>query len=291
MRTIEKQNLTPAQKQLLQGIGAFILARSVPLLDLCDPSNGGSGVLLNLDDRYFVATAAHVIDQAHRFAILTREYNRKCCDFSGKYMDKRHDIGILELDSEPVQFLTELGHCFLNAEHLLNGRYPNPNLPIRVTGFPSQEPMRIANHRQISRSTTISKIAYGSLNYETFALPQSHWPKLALDSRRTQRQHDIFCSWDPNEDGMQFSLLSLTDEPKKHRFGPIALPGMSGGGLWIPFEDNSTGCITAPAALLAGIQTSYPQSGRGRWVRGTRTKTLIQLIERHYPCSIGEVFV
>lgn len=274
---------TIATDQMLQGIAAFILARSVPILDLDDRSNGGSGVLLRLDGRYFVVTAAHVIESDHKYAILTREFNNKYDDIVAKYTDPRHDIGILELNAKSIDRLLELGHSFLETEYLYTDRYPHAKAPIRVSGFPSDKQTRVINRRRIGRKTTVHNIAYGSLSYDTFTLPQSRWPNLSSEFRKCHRLNDIFCSWDPHEDGTRFSLENISDTPQKHRFGPMGLSGMSGGGIWIPFEDNSKGPISTPAGLLAGIQTSYSEGGRKKWLRGTRTKSLIKLIEKHYP--------
>lgn len=284
-------NRTAEQQQLLQGIGAFILARSVPLLDLDDRLNGGSGVLLSFYDRHFVATAAHVIEASHRYAILMREFNKKYADVVSKHIDEINDVGILELDSSSIGQLLQLQHQFLSDEQLFVGRYPTMRMPIRVTGFPSYKEMRPTTRQRISRSTTIHTIGFSSLSYDTFALPRSRWPKLSAESRACRRSDDIFCSWDPHEEGTEFSLLSLSDAPKKKRFGPVTLPGMSGGGIWLPSEDNSNGRISTPIAYLVGIQTSYSEGGRRKWLRGTRTKVLVRLFEKYFPDLIHNVAV
>lgn len=276
------------QRQLLQGIGAFILARSTPILDLDDRRNGGSGFLLSFDDRYFVATAEHVIRNDHQYAILMREPSGRFIDVTAKHTDVQRDVGILQLDAESIDELLRRGHCFLGAEHLYIGRYPHIRLPVRVTGFPSDKETREVKGRRISSTTTIHRIAYGSLNFDTFALPQHRWPRLSPESRKIRRAHDIFCSWDPDDKGTQLNLENLLDEPIMRRFGEMTLSGISGGGIWMPYEDTSNGNIYTPAALLVGVQTSYSEGGRRKWLRGSRTKSLIQLLEKHYPGMVSK---
>ncbi len=272
--------VSTVEQQLQFGIGAFVLARTVPVLDL-DKMTGGTGVLVNLGNHFSVATAKHVIEGHSRYAVLLRDYNHTLTDFVAKHVDPREDVGIFELNPGAIGILLDVGQLFLSKDYIYTGRYPHPQSRICVAGFPGQPEMRVRTSKRMSRNTVLHEIAYRSFSFDTVALSRYEWPTVDFSVRR--KQNALFCSWDPDLDQLtRFSLLDHFEAAKCCHLDNLSLRGMSGGGIWVT-SPKSRGRIATPEARLVGIQSMWPKDGKGKWLRGTRTRALMRLIERHYP--------
>ncbi len=72
------------------------------LIDKTDPSCGGTVVAININDHYFLASAAHVISKDHNYKIVHRNKPELSLleSFLSRKIDTQADVGLLEIPKE-----------------------------------------------------------------------------------------------------------------------------------------------------------------------------------------------
>jgi hypothetical protein len=263
-----------------QGIDQFILRRTVRIHDLTDANGGGTGVTILARNRYFVATAAHVMVTGHEFGVLLRDGTSEFLTaFSQIHLCEHGDIALIEL-AEGQNERMSASHDFVTEDELYKGRYPHRNVPITIVGYPSFVVTQSAPVR-LSPELSAHFVGFGTLNYETNCLTRAEWPVGPDFPTRSARTHDIFCKYRPGHQPAIRRDMQRLDSPElEGAFTKVPLNGMSGGGIWIPYQFNKPSGVTFMGAKLLGIQSSYPRDGKGRWIRGTRIQALKDVIER-----------
>lgn len=106
----------------------------------------GSGILCILDDRFYVVTAAHVLDQCEYGVVLTQLANHG--PLSGTSVvtgrkpgttrdDDRFDIGFVRLTREEVALLGE--DRFFDLDHVIDGPPAEPIDMLIAIGYPARD--------------------------------------------------------------------------------------------------------------------------------------------------------
>lgn len=253
-------------------IDAFIGRRTVKIVNRKDPAAGGTGVTIEWDGRFFLATAAHVMQSIDDLALLLRDDEGTLyADFISSHVDRAADIGIVELDSTTVSALHE--YELVRQEDIYLERYPHRKKPLWVVGYPG---------KLIQRRTTadVTFLDCNRLSYETRALAKCDWPEIHPLDRQIRSSGDLFCTYDPDPSTLQKrSYLELQRAPAKPDIDTLPPHGMSGGGIWFPMSNtNPESRIWHPTAMLVGIQTST--GSKQKWLRGTRACVLLDLLRQ-----------
>ena len=220
----------------------------------------GSGVLLTIDNRYFVATAAHVMKGAtSNTYVVLGDYEVKLV---GKWCSTKPtviDLAVLELSDAPqiaelhqaYQFLT-LDDLFLRQK-TLTGNY-------LLVGYPA----------------TKTKFYGGAVHPKPYFLQAPEATDFDLASKGLQRAAHLVL----NATGL---VVSATN-PDPHKTPD--LEGISGGGVWD--TGNYLRHDPAQEKKLAGIITEEVNSGRGRQrhLLVTRTAVLLEFMRQAFGLSI-----
>jgi hypothetical protein len=277
---------TSVQEFMDHGVDVFIQRRTTRVVDADDVTNAGTGVLIRLRDHFFVATASHVIQRDHNYYIAPSDPNaNEYSDFVAKHLSCIDDVAVLELNPRTIErFLAHSDYQFLERAELFGGRYPNSKAQIQVVGYPGHEPMQAVTHVDVTSKGRVHWVGSKSLSYVTGTLSRREWPSPAALSRKVRRGRDVFCSFDPTiENVAERDLREMPGSIATHKLASLPMTGMSGGGIWLARDLRGKNGLIVPGADLVGIQVSYAKDGRGKWLRGTRTKALIDLIEANYP--------
>ena len=220
----------------------------------------GSGVLLTVEDRHFVATAAHVIKgaTANTYVVLGG-YEMK---LAGRWCSTStivNDLAVLELSDAPqiaelqqaYRFLT-LGDLTMKLESL-TGNY-------LLVGYPA----------------TKTRVYGGGVHPKPYFLQAPEATDFNLASKSLQRAAHLVL----NATGL---VVSATN-PDPHK--TPELEGVSGGGVW----DTCNYLLRDPAQekKLAGIITEEVKSGRGRrrHLLVTRTAVLLEFMRQAFSLGI-----
>ncbi|MEX1138042.1 MAG: hypothetical protein WEF53_01690 [Bacteroidota bacterium] len=240
-----------------------IRSHSVAILN-AETREIGSGVLIGLEGRVFVLSAAHVLEgsidvnlgiipHVTPFTILKR------------WTDSVLDIGYLELKPSEVELrLSEISAIYGVAIRRLQANIPTSKASIALCGFPSANSSE--TERGIEVLLTFIKVAL---------LNPKNWPsvyKEKLDSNR--------------------HFVIRYGEKRGSRFmdgdGKIIQPmkpyGLSGSGVWFFNPDSEQ--TDNPAYALLGIQHTYDSTYEILY--GTFLDDLIQRICDDYGISIPD---
>ncbi|MCX5636459.1 MAG: hypothetical protein NTX52_02040 [Planctomycetota bacterium] len=242
------------------------------LIDQTDPSKGGTVIAINIGDRYFLATAAHVILKGHKFKIVLRnELGVSLDSFSSHYVDTDADVGLLEIKEDDYKYISN--SCASLSSVFTQIQQDKEN-EVAIIGYPGQY---ISAHRkQITKQDILEVQIYNTLSYLSFTLPPERWPSDGLEHNSVAGR-DIFIDFDPDGD-MFMSSPDTVDITSENSLKCPKLFGMSGGGIWL--LESKKGQIWQPDVKLIGIQHSV--SEKGNWIRGSLIKSWLQLVARKY---------
>jgi hypothetical protein len=225
----------------------------------------GSGVCVEIGGKYFVATAAHVIQgctEEDVTTIHTRAPSNQKTHIvsigSNGGGDDVVDVGYLEIDP---QYAKSMGKEFVDLGRLESGCSELPNDLAVVYGYPAE-----LTDIELFKE---KGIAVQPIGYVTPTKTHSDVAK-QLDYSPIQ-QNDIYLEYP--EDG---NILTNGKAVKKM---PEA-PGMSGGGIWST-NVNYAGIWVADMCKLIAIQRSWNPCVR--YLRGTQIQHWLQLIKANFP--------
>ena len=247
---------------------------TVRINDLTDRSNGGSGVALRVANRFFIATAEHILLKGHRFELVPRGSEKAIHNFCAYHRDVANDVGILEISSKDAkshyaQFIN-LDQVYLTAPH-------SKALPTLVVGFPGElisERAKIA----LSKTAVIKMMDQRSFTYGGFTQASKEWPETLIDTYQLCKSRDVLIEYAPPN--TMISQGSSTSQGKSITFErpSPALEGMSGCGIW--FARVKAKGVWRPDVSLIGIQVGLI---RKTWIHGIRIEKVVRLIQKHYP--------
>lgn len=253
-----------------RALHAHIRKRTVRLLDFTDKSEGGSGVTVQLEHRFFVATAAHVIPRDHEICIL--DGTDQIATFENWELDKENGVGFLELSSDTAnaidrEFSTRILLHLEQMEHWAT----------TLIGYPGQN---IETQELVRDQTLYRKHSFHTLTLVSELIPTSDWPKSGDFRRRPpQGAADVFVRFDPHGQLFEQDFTDLDQSESPKQSGDVLLAGMSGCGIWLDQYHDDAG-IWRPEPALFAIQTGA--NARQQWARGTQVRLWLQLIVQPY---------
>ena len=236
----------------------------------------GTAIAVSLGQRFFFATAKHLINNSHDLAILA-EYPRtpaESSDFAAKHCDEQLDVGLLELDSNAADRFD-----FAEGTRLLAEIDAEQELPTMVTGFPGQFVHSVET--QIANSVDLQVHRCDALTFRSVVLPESQWPDNGVLCEPLTRGRDILVDYKPEPRVKHLPPgVSTIDVPPVdcHELDPR---GMSGGGIWLANMEETSGRFRFPNVRLIGIQTGwYVENG---WLKGHRIGRWLSMVHGAYP--------
>jgi hypothetical protein len=229
------------------------------------PHPHGSGVLVQIDDHYFVFTAAHVIENAdetigvgfleNNFRTLggTKLFNKT----SDRKTDKQ-DIGIIHLDDPTVQYLKTL-YKFIGKEELGINQDPIFNPQYVAVGYP------VTKSKYNAYKNALHSVPF---NYITF--PVDPQKPIKVDFNAVTQ---LVIHYDKNAArNYQSGLRQKGPDPY----------GMSGCGFWhLPVSGFVSG--TEEKKLVA-ILTDWP-NGKNCWM-GAKIDLFTEIVRQTYDLDI-----
>ena len=245
--------------------------RTVRLLDLTAKDKGGSGVLIRLFDRCFVATAAHVVPEGHDIQILVGEADQlNVATFNNRFRDDDADVAALEI---PADSTGQLLRDFTEADQIAaKGVDQTENWCATLIGYPGQ---LIESTDQVSGDTLFRTHSFRTLALVTTTLRIQDWPNSnSLERPPAEVDRDIFLRFDQECGLMEQDLTSVDLNEKRSAIADVFLHGMSGCGIWL--DQYRHDGIWMPKPVLAGIQTSAQH--RAGWARGSTMKCWLEMM-------------
>jgi hypothetical protein len=220
----------------------------------------GSGVLLTLDERYFVATAAHVVHGAHANTfVLLGGYEFKLLGNWCATPPAAIDLAVLELTDAPQIAELRQAYRFLTLADLSTKRESLTNIYLLV-GYPA----------------TKTRIYGGQVYPKPYHLQAQEAANFDLTSRGLQVATHLVLD--------ATGLVVSASNPDPHK--TPELEGVSGGGVW----DTGNYLKRDPAQekKLVGIITEEVKAGRGRQrnLLVTRTAVLLEVMRQGFGLNL-----
>lgn len=241
----------------------------------------GTAVAVKLGERFFLATAAHVIENAQSVkALMHDQIAHYVSDFATRYYDSCLDVGLLEIslpDSQRFDFLSQHRLCETIEEE--------QEIPAMVVGFPGQF-CNTMKQIDLTPESSLRLVRCDTLTFNTVILPRSEWPSEGLpDEHGNYRQlidgRDVLIDYAPEPEVKPFTPKTAgTDNP------PVECPsldprGMSGGGIWLAQIASSDEKVNYPDTRLIGLQLGWHRTKN--LLRGIRIGTWLYLVRNRYP--------
>lgn len=238
---------------------------TVRIADATDLKAGGSAVPIQMGNRYFLATAGHVIRECPELVIVSETPGLGHRDFVASHLDIQKDIGLLELSAASA---LSLGIDFLPSTSIRAGFKLDETTPLVISGFPGGSAEVVQGH-------TITKIIFTAFVFHVEPLIPPYKKELKIEDADTC----IFCrfrekiyigSVDPN-------MCEGAENVREEKFPDVA--GISGCGVWRANVDMRSG-IWEPSLELLAIEISWFEE-KG-WIRSRRIDDFLSLVEANY---------
>ncbi len=251
-----------------------IRRRTVRLLDLTDKSAGGSAVTVQLGERFFLATAAHVIPPNHEIRVLVGEADEENIgQFKARHVNEEDDVGLLELDESTAGAIDSE---FTGYEQLPIHFDQSSRWCATLIGYPG---MSVVSEDERDGDILRRTHSFATFSLVTNIIPFGEWPKRASFQRRPpSEESDIFVEFKPETTvyHQDWTDLDRPDTPAPE--DEVRLEGMSGCGIWLDRARDDGVWRSEPS--LAGIDTGVcPSQG---WARGTQIAHWLALVCEHY---------
>lgn len=249
------------------------------LIDRTDATSGGTCVSIKIGSRVFLATAGHVLDEGHRFAVILRNLSGECIDeFVCAHRDVEADVGLLELTPQAAARF-QGGH--LDEKQLLTSLDREREWDVLVIGYPAQC-MIPSQEVLLDRNTKCKLILCNAHTYASSTIPLCKYRDFELDQTAGALDGDVFVHYDPGEILQCLHSGNAGVVPASLELDPPRLPGMSGGGVWVlPEPAGAASGVWAPLVRLVALQVSW-MPGK-KWLRSAGIGRWLDLVERHYP--------
>lgn len=256
-RQIKAQQLSIATEAILQSTLQFYWYNEEKQLKAL-----GSGVLLTIDNRFFVATAAHVIHQGHgNTFVLLGDYEVTLAGMWCATTPTVVDLAVLELSDAAQLAELQRAYRFLTLTDLSTRRRHLNDLYL-IVGYPATKTKVYGGYSHAKPYPLQAQEASG-FDFATHQLqPATH---LVLDGT---------------------GLVVSASNPNPHRTPD--LEGSSGGGVW--HNGNYLKGDPAREKRLVGLLTQEVYEGRGpgrrRSLLVTRTAVLLEFMRQAFGLSI-----
>ena len=238
----------------------------------------GSAVTINLGNRHFLATAAHVIADAtdELFVVLGDESTENVSNLTTRHVRHDDDVGIIELDSKQAQ---SLGRVFVTEEEIGGRLDCQQKHEVVVLGYPGQpEVLKVTEAPSpVDDQTLVRTFDFRTLTYVTETVVLSEWPQVPLQRHAADPLRDIFGWFDPSNQ-LFLVMLKTLDPASEHAF-EVKLPGVSGGGIWTTSVERAS--VWRPQVKLIGLQSSVLKAKK--MLRATPIQCCLELVRENYP--------
>jgi hypothetical protein len=233
----------------------------------------GSGTLIRIGDRVFVATASHVLCQNPngRIAVVTEKNGYKhdrplpTILRSGRKEIQGIDVGYLELDT--VEVRDTMRNDVLPIDRVADLTTGDPNRFATLVGSPAE---RMMPQEDGSRIGAIDSINLQPIAPDMYASRLEPLPPGAPPADPTQ---DVFLDYS-GRDGYIFWTA------QKVRFPGI--PGMSGGGIWDWHRASHDSLWRVNETRLYAIQSCERERSAKKYLRATQIIHWLKLVRDHY---------
>jgi hypothetical protein len=250
-------------------------SRTYRLIDKTNQSCGGTAIAIEIGDRYFFATAGHVISEDHKYEIVLKNKMLQPIDcFVSRQFDIDTDVGLLEIPKEKKHLIDSW--VTDSDSDIYTDIDQHKKNKVVVVGYPGESAIRTPKE-QISKNNFLEYQIWNALCYMSSTLPIEKWPTEGIENQTIEEQ-DIFIDFDP--DGNMFtSPPNTVDISPADSMRCPKLSGISGGGIWL--WESEEGLIWKPSVRLIGIQHRVFE--KGQWMRGTLINCWLDLVAKKYP--------
>lgn len=248
-------------------------SRTYRLIDKTDQSCGGTAIAINIGDRYFMATAGHVISKDHKYELVLKNKKAHLINcFQSRQFDTDTDVGLLEIPKEKKHLVDS----WVTVSDIDTDIDQHKKNDVVIVGYPG-EYITQTSKIQISRNNILKILTCNSLCYMSSTLPMEKWPTKGIKNQ-TNEERDIFIDFDPDGD-MFTSSPNTVDISSADSMQCPELPGISGGGIWL--LESEEDLIWKPSVKLIGIQHTVFK--KDQWMRGTLINCWLDLVAKKYP--------
>jgi hypothetical protein len=229
----------------------------------------GSCMLLRVDERNYVVTAAHIADELGMNALyvsgtvggelvqLVGVIYKTKAPSAGKNQDK-YDIAFWEIDEEKIDALGEVS--FINESQFSKNRAPIKNRLYLAAGYPYSRNKKNINNAALTVKTSLSK----------YTAELTDDPAVAADFKVSGKDH-LF---------LKFHKFSETDSgDKQNTFAPV---GLSGGPLFDLGNFASMDRYTADSSktgYIAGM--TVEKISKRNVLVAVKIEVIVEAIRRH----------
>lgn len=279
------------QSVIIDGLGDALGKHTVGFLyERRDGTLGiATGVLIELGEREFVATARHVVHPTSMLQFMGSNMGQFTCNLSkegaitevrggsnlepiGHGRHDAYDVGYFEVAQGASQ---QLGRTPIGLADIGVG-VPQYGRNTFIIGFPE-------SYFQIRKvEGNVREFGIGSITFPTPLLDPSEWPEVPEGARDSDPQADFFVPYDITREKVA-RLSQKNDRPLPAVDLPTNLPnahGISGGGFW-QGSDPQDGLWKPCNYRLIGIQGSW--SDERKYLRATRSVHLLDLLRQKCP--------
>ena len=241
----------------------------------------GTAVAVKLGKQFFLATAGHVIENAHCIKALVRDQvAHYVSDFVARHYDSHLDVGLLEVSSSHSHHFE-----FLSPDRMSETIEEEQKLPAMVVGFPGQfcEPIKQID---LTTESFLRVVQCNTLTFHTVVLPRSEWPSEGLpDEHGNYRQlvdgRDVLIDYAPEPEVKPFTPKTAgTDNPPVECL-TLDPCGMSGGGIWLAQIAEGKERLNYADPRLIGLQLAWYRERN--LLRGIRIGAWLDLVHDRYP--------
>lgn len=251
------------------------------LIDNTGETKVGTAVAIQLGDRFFLATTAHLIENAREIKALVREQiAHGVSDFVAKYYDNQFDVGLLEIsssDSHYFEFLSQASICETIEDE--------QKLPVMVVGFPGQF-CKSGKPINLTAENLFRVVRCESITFNTHLLPRSEWPSDGLPDEHGMCKQlidgcDMIIDYQPEHKIRPFTPKTTGTVNPPVECSSLDPRGISGGGIWwAQTAENKEGFIY-PDTRLIGLQLGWHPTRN--WLRGIRVRAWLDFVRKQYP--------
>ncbi len=245
----------------------------VRIIDRTDVSEGGSGVLVELNGILFLATAKHVVPPKHTFEIA-RIPGQPPVTLPPGTRSEADDLAAFQLDLSTSAHLRDRA---IQPGRILTSLDQRREYRALVVGYPGAY-MRHLRQGPVERAESRQGVDAAAFNYSTVTIPEDNWPDEGCEEP-SNRDRDMFLRYEPGK-VREILWQQHTDWPGP-TFGEDspALPGMSGGAVYLAACREGT--VWTPEPILVGLQVSVYH--KGAWIRAIQIGRWLDLVARHHP--------
>lgn len=219
----------------------------------------GSGTCINLNGRYFILTAGHVLRDAlskgRGIGIVGRGQPNPLIDhYRGIILDDILDLGWIEIDTDDAEILRK---SFISIERLKCSVQHLVADPVMICGYPAA----LISIHSIGdwHRLRIQPLCFQTVTIEPDAIPDAG-----------DKTSEIFIKYP--ETGIEGEEGQTIELPEPY--------GISGGGIWV-LNAKTKGPWSPDKAELIGIEHSWSESHR--YLRGTQVQYGLDLIASRIP--------